>query len=757
MGSQHGTGRGQQTAQFIHARVEFGRKLLRQSGEKSGKRVVIFDEEFGLFTKSHRLTTKQAIAARITENCRIRPSNICDTILDFIPILKWLPKYNIRQNLIHDIVGGLTVGIMNVPQGMAYASLAGLSPINGLYTSFFPAIVYMFFGTSRHNSLGVFAVVSLMVGSTNIRLSKQLNGDSEADDSSNLTSLLDVISSDFPQTKPIDIVMALTLCLAMAVLRLDFLTAYMSDQVIKGFTTGAAVHVFVAQLNKIFGVTLPRHSGFGKLFRVLRDLIVQLPTANIATTVISAATIVILYVCKNHIAPRLTRFTKIPVPFDLFAIIIGTALSYIIQMETTFHVKVVGEIPLGLPAPSLPRLRLLPYVFGDAFAIAIIVLAVTVSMGSLFAKKHGYTIDIRQEFYAMGITECVTSLFPCFTSSTALTRSVIYEAAGTKTQLATIFSSLLMLLVIFVLGAFIKVLPVCLLSCIVLVALKGMLVQLSDLPRLWSLSKIDFTIWLFTFIATVVCDVIQGLAVGIIFALFMIIFRTQRSEVTKLGRMSHSAGSVYYRPLQRYRDACYVENVCCVHFEGPLLFVNAERFKKSCFEVLKPSSLHSLSKKAQSSESVATGIKVGPYCHVNLEPHHVKTHKRNASNVSIRSIRLDATVDDDQKKILTLGSFKGLSEIKYVVVDLSSVSYIDVMGSSALKDVYQGMKQRDIRLYYSSTQLSVLEFVKRCEFGDDLPLEEAFYPSMEDAIHAIDLFRGSASENSQPEAPSLGK
>ncbi|VDM28781.1 unnamed protein product [Toxocara canis] len=183
--------------------------------DKVAKNQAIFDEEFGLFTKSRHSTTKQTIAARVIDGFKIRPSNFIDAVLDFIPILRWLPKYNIRQNLVHDIVGGLTVGIMNVPQGMAYASLAGLSPVNGLYTSFFPAIVYMIFGTSRHNSLGVFAVVSLMVGSANIRLTRLLNDVSETVDNSNLTSLLD--ASDFvsQETRPIDIVTALTLCVGL--------------------------------------------------------------------------------------------------------------------------------------------------------------------------------------------------------------------------------------------------------------------------------------------------------------------------------------------------------------------------------------------------------------------------------------------------------------------------------------------------------------------------------------------------------------
>ncbi|VDK46879.1 unnamed protein product [Anisakis simplex] len=765
--------------------------------DKVVKNQVIFDEEFGLFTERHRSnTTKQALALDVVDRCRRVPSNCTLSILNFIPILKWLPKYNCRENLVCDIIGGLTVGIMNIPQGMAYASLAGLNPVNGLYTSFFPALIYMIFGTSRHNSLGVFAVVSLMVGSTNIRLTKQLNNITSAFvDSSNSTA--SIISDDnsiggvaaLQTVTSIEIVSALTLCvgliqIAMAILRLDFLTAYMSEQVMRGFTTGAAVHVLIAQLNKIFGIPLPRYDGFARLFYMLHDLIKQLPNANIATTITSFTTIIVLFMCKNHIAPRLQKFTKIPMPFELFAIIIGTSVSSLLQMEAKFKMSVVGEIPLGLPAPSPPNVRLLSWVLGDALAIAVIVVAVTVSMGSVFAAKHDYSIDVRQEFYALGITECVTSFFPCFPSSTALARSMVYEAAGTKTQLATIFSSLLMLLVIFVLGTFVKPLPVCFLSCIIIVALKSMLMQLSDLSPLWRLSKIDFvilipffcihspihlfkciflqSIWLFTFLATILCDVIQGLAIGVLFALFMIIFRIQRPGMIKLGRMSHSEGLTYYRALERYRDASFIESVCCVHYDsGALLFVNVTRFKRMLFTLLEPPSQRHLAKSNSAESFVIGSTKLeSSLCHSNLEvvlhnqnPNvnhslHLKTsHKRSASTASstVKNggiIRLDvnnADRDDDREKILTLDSFKGPSEIKYIIVDLSSLSTIDLMGANALKDVYQEMKQRDITLFYCATQLSILEFIKRCQFGDRLPFAAVFYPSIQDAVHTINF------------------
>ncbi|KIH47078.1 hypothetical protein ANCDUO_22866, partial [Ancylostoma duodenale] len=180
-------------------------------------------------------------------------------VLDFLPILKWLPRYNIKQNLINDIIGGLTVGIMHIPQG-------------------------------------VFAVVSLMAGSCNLRVSNILES------KANNGSLISDLDEDLRMDTSIAILTSLTLCvgliqIAMALLRLDFLTALLSDQIITGFTTGAAVHVFTAQLNKILGVALPRRSGAGKLIFVYKDLFSSVIAgyANWFTFAISMATIIALF------------------------------------------------------------------------------------------------------------------------------------------------------------------------------------------------------------------------------------------------------------------------------------------------------------------------------------------------------------------------------------------------------------------------------------------------------------------------------
>uniref|UniRef100_A0A914HX37 SLC26A/SulP transporter domain-containing protein n=2 Tax=Globodera rostochiensis TaxID=31243 RepID=A0A914HX37_GLORO len=213
--------------------------------------------------------------ASFADRCLLISSNAIQYIL---PILDWLPAYNMRDNLHNDLVTGLTVGIMVVPQGMAYATLAGVDPVYGLYSCFFSAFFYMLFGTSKHISIGTFAVASMMVGSVCAKLlpnqqtvsgtAKLINGTlSRGTEGNGIGIPLD------DEITPLMLTSTLTFgvgCfqLFLALFRLSFLTNYFSDSLISGFTTGAAVHVLTSQLDKLIGVKIKRHSGIGMILFV---------------------------------------------------------------------------------------------------------------------------------------------------------------------------------------------------------------------------------------------------------------------------------------------------------------------------------------------------------------------------------------------------------------------------------------------------------------------------------------------------------
>ncbi|CAP35092.2 Protein CBR-SULP-7 [Caenorhabditis briggsae] len=436
---------------------------------------------------------------------------------------------------------------------MAYASLVGLKPVYGLYTSLFPSLIYMFFGTSRHVSLGVFAVVSLMSGSCNLRVTQEL----VAQNGTNLTkSEIEGISVDV---------------IIMGLIKANYLISYLSDQIILGFTTGAAVHVLTAQLNKILGVALPRHTGMGKLFFIYRDLLNSIlnDKVNKVTLAASIAAIVILYIAKYHLTPTLCAKTRIPIPYDLFLIVVGTAVSSYFAINSNYHVKIVGHIPTGFPSPALPDVSIFGKIVGDALAIAIVSVVVTVSMGKVIAKKHDYVINVRQEFFALGIVASFCSMFPCWPASTALARTLINDNAGTKTQISAIFAAMVLTLVLFFIGPLLENLPTCFLSCIVIVALRGMFLHLTNFWTLWRISKYDWAIFSITFLSTVCLDVVPGLFIGAVAALLFSVLRIQRSSPTLLEDEEESG-----------------QKTCVVFYASSLFYFSCERFEKKIQKIV---------------------------------------------------------------------------------------------------------------------------------------------------------------------------
>ncbi|EYC39305.1 hypothetical protein Y032_0663g1304 [Ancylostoma ceylanicum] len=388
-----------------------------------------------------------------------RPCSSCSSfsraILAFLPILQWLPRYDIKENLLHDVIGGLMVGIMHVPQGIAYAILAGVHPVVGLYTSFFPVIAYMLFGTSRHASIGSFAVVALMTGQTVHRLSRPIVA--------NATQTIGDPTED--QYEPVEIASALTLTIGLiqiivGLVGLDFVTTYFSEQLVAGFTTGASVHVFVTQLKDITGIYgTPRRAGVGNAILRASDVIIEISRTNWTAAAVSAVTMLILITGKKIVNPIVQKRSPVPVPFELLVVIAGTIFSALLSLETKYHVAVVGHIPTGLPLPSVPRLTILPHLLRDAISIAVVIMAVHISMAKLLAKKYRYPIDTKQEFFAAGLTSTISSFFPVFPSSCSLARTLVNASAGTRTQLFAIFSSLFIFSVVQFSGSWLRTLP----------------------------------------------------------------------------------------------------------------------------------------------------------------------------------------------------------------------------------------------------------------------------------------------------------
>ncbi|XP_070265971.1 solute carrier family 26 member 10-like isoform X3 [Myotis yumanensis] len=490
-------------------------------------------------------------------------------LLARLPPLRWLPQYRWRAWLLGDAVAGVTVGIVHVPQGMAFALLTSVPPVFGLYTSFFPVLIYTLLGTGRHLSTGTFAVLSLMTGSAVERLVPEPLG-------GNLSG----IEREQLDAQRVGAAAALAfgsgaLMLGMFALQLGVLSTFLSEPVVKALTSGAALHVLVSQLPSLLGLRLPRQIGCFALFKTLAAVLTALPQSSPAELTISALSLALLVPVKE-LNVRFRDRLPTPIPGEIVMVLLASVLCFTSSLDTRYNVQIVGLLPGGFPQPLLPNLAELPRILDDSLPIALVAFAVSASLASIYADKYSYTIDSNQELLAHGASNLISSLFSCFPNSATLATTSLLVDAGGNTQLAGLFSCIVVLSVLLWLGPFFYYLPKAVLACINISSMRQMFFQMQELPQLWRISRMDFAVWMVTWVSVVTLSVDLGLAVGVVFSMMTVVCRTQRVQCVALGL---AEGTELYRPLQQSHKLLQVPGLCILSYPTPLYFGTRGQFR----------------------------------------------------------------------------------------------------------------------------------------------------------------------------------
>ncbi|XP_025332615.3 solute carrier family 26 member 10 isoform X2 [Canis lupus dingo] len=488
-----------------------------------------------------------------------------------LPPLRWLPRYRWRAWLLGDAVAGVTVGIVHVPQGMAFALLTSVPPVFGLYTSFFPVLIYTLLGTGRHLSTGTFAVLSLMTGSAVERLVPEPLGGN-----------LSAIGREELDAQRVGAAAALAfasgaLMLGMFALQLGVLSTFLSEPVVKALTSGAALHVLVSQLPSLLGLPLPRQIGCFALFKTLAAVLTALPRSSPAELTISALSLALLVPVKE-LNVRFRDRLPTPIPGEIVMVLLASVLCFTSSLDTRYNVQIVGLLPGGFPQPHLPNLAELPRILADSLPIALVAFAVSASLASIYADKYSYTIDSNQELLAHGVSNLISSLFSCFPNSATLATTSLLVDAGGNTQLAGLFSCIVVLSVLLWLGPFFYYLPKAVLACINISSMRQMFFQMQELPQLWRISRMDFAVWMVTWVAVVILSVDLGLAVGVVFSMMTVVCRTQRVQCLALGL---AEGTELYRPLRESHKLRKARGLCVLSYPAPLYFGTRGQFRRS--------------------------------------------------------------------------------------------------------------------------------------------------------------------------------
>jgi high affinity sulfate transporter 1 len=454
--------------------------------------------------------------------------------------LQWLPSYR-REWLVKDALAGVTLAAYAVPVSLAYATLAGLPPQAGIYCYLLGGLGYALFGTSRQLAIGPTSAISMLVGVT---VGAMSGGDTvQAVSIAALTAAL----------------VGLLSVIAWA-LRLSSLVAFISDTILLGFKTGAALTIAMTQLPKLFGVK----GGGESFFERVWVLASQLPDANLLVLTFGLAALVLLVVGDKLLPGR---------PVALFVVAASIAIMALTPLGSCGF-SLVGELPQGLPSLRLPSLhyRDVDGVIPLAFACFLLAYIEGVSAARSIADKNGYTVDPRQELLGLGLANLAVAFVQGYPVAGGLSQSVVNDKSGARSPLALVFASLTLALCLLFLTGLLSTLPNVVLASIVLVAVRGM-IQLRAINRLRQVSSIEFKVAMVAMGGVLLLGILKGVMLAAIASLLLLIKRAARPHVAFLGRIP---GTRRYTDVGRSPDNEQVHGAVLARPESGLVYFNVD-------------------------------------------------------------------------------------------------------------------------------------------------------------------------------------
>ncbi|KAL9226094.1 hypothetical protein vseg_001944 [Gypsophila vaccaria] len=466
----------------------------------------------------------------------------------FLPCFRWMRSYDRREYLQNDLLAGITVGVMLVPQAMSYARLAGLAPIYGLYSGCIPIFVYAIFGSSRQLAVGPVALTSLLVA-----------------------NVLSKIADDERYTE-----LAITLALmvgvlecTMGLLRLGWIIRFISHAVISGFTTASAIVIALSQAKYFLGYDIV---GSSKIIPLVESVISGLSKFSWPPFLMGSMILAIMLTMK-HLGKvnKYLRFVRAAGP--LTGVVLGTVIVKIFHPSA---ISVVGEIPQGFPKFSVPKgfdqfTSLIP----TAFLITGVAILESVGIAKALAAKNGYDLDSNQELFGLGVANIAGSFFSAYPTTGSFSRSAVNHESGAKTGFAGIITGIIIGCALMFLTPLFEEIPQCALAAIVISAVMG-LVDYEEAMLLWRVDKKDFSLWIITFASTLFLGIEIGVLIGVGVSLAFVIHESANPRIAVLGRLP---GTTIYRNTQQYPEAYTYNGIVVVRVDAPMYFANTSFIK----------------------------------------------------------------------------------------------------------------------------------------------------------------------------------
>ena len=424
----------------------------------------------------------------------------------YVPILHWLPRYN-KAWLTGDMVAGLSVWALMVPQSLGFAAISGVPVQYGLYAAAIALIVYAVFGSSRHVVTGPTSTIAAVTGAAALSVAKA--GSSEA------IALVAVIT-----------MLAGILYIILSVLKMGWVSNFLAESVLVGFIFGIGIDVAVGQLKHVTGT----HVSGANVWQKMAGWIESLPHTSMTTLAVGAVALVILFALKIY-APK--------VPGALVVLVLGIGASAALDLSA-HGVAVVGKVPRGLPIPALPDISLITQNFGLILsgAIGVLLVGFSESLASArqYAAKYHYDVDINQEMLAQGMANLTSGFFQGINVAGSLSKSSVNDASGARSEMASLAQGVFVILTLLLLAPLFAALPEAVLGAIVIQAVVFGLMDVKAMKRVYRLNRTEFRVGTIALLGVLTFGTLQGVLIGLVLSLLVLVARSSKPDIPVLGR-----------------------------------------------------------------------------------------------------------------------------------------------------------------------------------------------------------------------------
>lgn len=577
----------------------------------------------------------------------------CRQPSDVLPVLGWLPGFLSNAPLrstLSDVVCGVTVAAVVVPQGMAYGMLAGVPPVYGLYTAMLPPLVYTLLGSCMHLAVGPFALISMLTAAG----VQEVVPDPSADPAAAVAA-----------AGVIALFSGLVL-VALGILRLGFIATFLSDPVLSGYSTAVSVIIPTSQLKYAFQV----HGAHGSFIQTIIGLVKQIsegPVNFFALGIFVVSAILILLLQTINRSKRLPCLKKFPIPAELLVVVLSTAVCRLSDSAT--GVSVLGRIEKGLPPMQLPQVSQfdLDKLISSVLIVSLMTYITAMSVSKTFARKFGYEVDNNQELLALGCANIIGSLSSSFPAAASFSRTAIVGASGAATPLHNLWTVAVLALVLLFCGPLIETLPHAALAAIVAVSFKSLLLSgFEEMRKCWRVSIPDFIMWSVAFWSTLLTNVTIGIAIAVGADVLFLFWKSTMPSYSVLGRLRGTER--LYRSRHHFVEAEAIRGLMIFRFDESLHFANREVFATKLRQELR----------AHDAELNGTALNESvSFWNTLLSLGGTLMNKRPAPQDS----------DTMQKKAVTA-----------IILDFSPISHIDISGIRTLEKLRAGLAARGTRL-----------------------------------------------------------